>query len=424
MTAHWNPEGLLDFRGTPRFGSGGIQCHGRNGGYGPRCRWTKGGRDDEEPDVRTAKALIQSMATQSPSQVTLGNLQELARLCLCRDHHMTQDQIARLAKKWKTVVDEQTASASVASSATLINPSPAPVEAHQFKTGWQGTNWQAALSSQVRSVGDGSGSQSQYPNGQAGIAGKDYASREHEREELAALQTKLSALQIENKGLREKEHRLGALVLQHSTSERQTKEESAAIQTKLTALQIENKDLREKERRLGALVLEHSTSERQTKEELRTAKEDLVTANNTLRATKEALRTAKEDLKTAKEDLRVTKEDLVASTKEQLSRAVAENQKLKGEKDRRLQALQDQHDALKKNEGSLESLIRQKDAKLREAKEENSRLQSDLELAEARAISQQTDFKATASSNGVPEKKSRSWFRRLQGGFKKLGSSF
>ena len=405
----------------------GIQCHGRNGGNGSRCGWTKGGRVDERPDVENANTLIQSMATQSPSQVTPRNLKDLAQLCLCRDHHTTQDQITNLVNKWKTVVDKQAASASASSSATLINPSPAPVEAHQFKTGWQGTNWGAALSSKVHSVGDGSGSQStkgvqpQYRNGQAGFAGQDSASREREREEL---QTMLFALRIENKALRETELRLGALVLQHSTSERQTKEDSAAIQIKLTALRIKNEAIRENERRLGALVLQHSTSERQTKEELRTAKEDLMTANNTLRAMRGELGTAKGDLKTAKEDLRVTKEDLVASTKEQLSRAVAENQKLKGEKDRRLQALQDQHDALKKNEGSLESLIRQKDAKLREAKEENSRLQSDLELAEARAILQPADFKTTASSNGLPGKKSRSWFRRLQGGFKKLGSSF
>lgn len=124
----------------------GIQCHGKTNRDGSRCGWTKGGRDDEKPDVRNAENFLRSMAMKTPSDVTAEDQQYLAKLCLCRDHHQNQQQIDRVANDWAIVIEQ---ASSAYSSATVVTASPVPVETSQFGTGWQSADW--ALSAQVGS---------------------------------------------------------------------------------------------------------------------------------------------------------------------------------------------------------------------------------------------------------------------------------
>ncbi len=127
MARLWDPERLLDIRGEPMFPDG-IQCRGRNGGSGPRCGWTKGGKDIERDDVTAANELLRTMAAQPPSNVTLEMLQNLASLCLCRDHH--QGQIDRFARDWEVEVRQfETTYPSV--PATSPSPAPALSQARQ-----------------------------------------------------------------------------------------------------------------------------------------------------------------------------------------------------------------------------------------------------------------------------------------------------
>lgn len=122
MTAVWDPDQVLNIRGRGAY-SNGIQCNGANGGYGPRCGWTKGRRNDEAPDVQRAEALLRVMAARSPSSITVATLEDLALLCLCRDHH--QDQMRRIAQKWAGLV--RTAAARYTPPAPAPAPVPAPV---------------------------------------------------------------------------------------------------------------------------------------------------------------------------------------------------------------------------------------------------------------------------------------------------------
>jgi hypothetical protein len=142
----------------------GIQCHGANKGTGPRCRWTKGGRDDERGDVIKAEEFLRAMASGPPSSVTYQDLRDLAKVCLCRDHHMTQSQIERVARGWEGIISVQRVAAHTQTRVAPVPAAPAAVKAPvptltpfasaQFDTTqWQTMNWQTTLAGPVAAVG-------------------------------------------------------------------------------------------------------------------------------------------------------------------------------------------------------------------------------------------------------------------------------
>lgn len=442
MTASWDPERLLDVRGRAMF-RGGIQCHGANGGKGPRCRWTKGGRDDERSDVRDAENLLESMARKLPSNVTTQELHRLAQLCLCRDHHMNQTQMYRVANTWAELVRNTMPVTQSPPQATRsppqvanLNPAPvtvpvtvpvtAPTTAQQFiGTEWLNTNWQAVLLAQVSSMVNSQDSQStngtqhQHADAPAGFASSRRSpSRERTETELATTLARLSDLQIQNGDLREKERRLEALGLEYSTFRENMEGELATTRTQLSSLQLENENLRNQEHHLKALE-EHTRVElAATQEQLSTLKLENKTlgeradhlqaleseystfkehADNKLSqslAEKEKLEKEKEKLKKEKEMLKEEKEKLEGEEerfkgeeeklKEEKEKLREEKEKLRKEKDRELETLRTQHGALEQKERKLAYTVREKDEELqtlRKQYDELERKKRELDLS-------------------------------------------
>ncbi|KXX74223.1 Reticulocyte-binding protein 2 a [Madurella mycetomatis] len=383
MTVSWDPERLLDIRGRARIRDG-IQCHGENGGLGPRCGWTKGIRDDERPDVRDAEDILQSMARKPPSNVTQQELQRLAYLCLCRDHHMTPTQMYNLADKWARLVRNAMATQTPPQTAHL-SPAPetapvtAPTTTLQFTgTERQNTNWQMTLSAQVGSTVNSRGSQStngtqhQHADAPAGFASSRRSpSRERTEKELAITLARLSALQIQNEDLREEEQRLKALGMEHSTFRENIERELAATRTQLSSVQLENENLRNQEHRLEALDAEYSTFREHTRAELATTQEQLSALeleNETLREKTDHLQALESEHSTSKKRV-----------EDKLSQSLAENKKLKEKKDNELEALGRQHSALVQKEREA---LRKKDEELRALREQYNELeQKERQLA-------------------------------------------
>ncbi|GAB1313436.1 hypothetical protein MFIFM68171_03646 [Madurella fahalii] len=371
MTASWDPEQLLDIRGRAMI-KGGIQCHGRNGGHGSRCGWTKGGREDEMPDVRDAEKLLDSMARKPMWDVTAQELQHLARLCLCRDHHMNQMQMDKVTDKGAGLVQRAMASYSP-SSATNLNPDlarvaapvAAPVEIHQFiGTEWLGANWQTALSAQVGSTASSQGSQStnagqhQHADAPTGfISSRTPPSRERTDTELAAALARVSALQNLNNDPREKEQCLLALDLEHSRYKERTEGELDTTRTQLSALQLENENLRRKEHRLNTLNAEYSTFREHTKAELAATQNQLSTLQLEMA---DRLKALDSQFSTLKGRMKAQ----LSAANDKLSQSLAENEMLKKEKNREPETLERRRSALEKKERELEFVLQAKDDEL------------------------------------------------------------
>ncbi|KAK4038498.1 reticulocyte-binding protein 2 a [Parachaetomium inaequale] len=380
MAAIWDPERLLDIRGSAMF-HGGIQCHGANGGYGPRCRWTKGRRDDERPDVREADALLQTMATQPPSNVTAQSLQRLAELCLCRDHHWNDRQRDTVAGAWAELIRQAVSRyASTPAPVPVHVPVPVPVPTTplvatpQFNQAqWQSTNWHTTLASQVGSVADSSSSQStngaqhQHADAPAGLTwSRRSPSRERTESELTATLARLSALQIQNEDLRKQEQRLKALDSEYSEFRDRTETQLAVRRTELAALQGENRDLQQEEQRLRALHVEHSRSSQRTSEALAATQKQLSTLqieNKNLLEQQDRLKTLESEYSSFK----ARSEAELRAAAEKLAQALADKEQLRAEKDMdvgRKAVAGGEYRALEQKERETSARLRQRDADL------------------------------------------------------------
>ena len=413
MAALWNPEILLDIRGSPRI-SNGIQCNGRNGGYGSRCGWTKGGRSDELADVRGAESLLRTMAVLHPSNITSDTLSILARLCLCRDHHITAAQIDKLVKKWEVAVRQASSiyptglatppatpprlQSQSSDSDTLVSSQPNP-----FGAGFGSFSAKSVqppqhgvadapvprsppatslVSSQPNPFGVGFGSfsnkapqQPQHGVADAVVSRSSPAEKRLE-EQLAAVQKQLSASQAQEKELLDKMSRLEQLNAEHLRSEgqrnlqlaveqskvstrdfqieryrqrerdqevkaeklaRDAEKNFAAVQKRLSALEIDHKDLHEKEQRL---VSEHSAWRSQAEEILAATQKKF----SVLDIENKDLREKEQHLVSEHSAWRSQMEEVLAATQQQVSALNTENKDLR-EKEQLLLA---EHSAQKK----------------------------------------------------------------------------
>ena len=367
MAALWNPETLLDIRGSPRFSSG-IQCHGRNGGYGSRCGWTKGGRSDELADVRGAENLLRAMAVLPPSKITSETLSGLARLCLCRDHHVTAVQIDKLVKKWEVAVRQ----ASSTYPSGLATPPATPPRLQS-----QSSDAETLVSSQVNPFAAGPSQVNPFVGPFGSFSTKEVQQPHHGvadavvsrgspiekrlEEELAAVQKQLSASRAQEKELLDKMHRLEQLNAEHLRSggqrevqlaiaqskistlefqnERSRQRERdqeikaeklaldaeknlAAVQQRLSTLEVDNKGLREKEQ---ALLLEHSGWRSQTEEILATAQKKC----SVLDIENKDLREKEQHLVSEHSTWRGQMEEILAATQKKLSALNIENKDLR-----------------------------------------------------------------------------------------------
>ncbi|KAK4140941.1 uncharacterized protein C8A04DRAFT_31487 [Dichotomopilus funicola] len=328
MTAVWDPDRVLNVRGRGIY-QNGIQCNGANGGYGPRCGWTKGRRLDEAPDVRRAEALLHSLAARPPTNISMDTLEELAWLCLCRDHH--QDQMRLIAQKWDRLV--RSAAAKYVPPAPVPVPAPAPAPAPgptptpawaplvpasatspatvpapvvTFDSlQWKSADWQSVLvpltssTAQVKSPSTTTPAKTpsppptqpaiqtaekprheriQHANAPTKPTTRARSpSRERTNSELQAALVKLSALQIQNTELRDQEQRLKVLEKEYADFKQSTTTELAGAQVKIVTLEKENKNFREEADRLQALEAEYSQSSQESNDALVWSQDQLST---------------------------------------------------------------------------------------------------------------------------------------------------
>jgi hypothetical protein len=91
-TQRWSPSAVLDIITA----GNDISCAGITQ-KGLPCRWDLGGDPKQQ-----ARNLLISMSQRSPREA-LGDLPQLARLCLCQKNH--QQQAARVVAKWKALIE-------------------------------------------------------------------------------------------------------------------------------------------------------------------------------------------------------------------------------------------------------------------------------------------------------------------------------
>lgn len=93
---YWDPGNLLQI--TESDSASEIQCVGRaRTRHGARCRWTLCG-----PDATAILSRVNELAASPPKKVTQTDLENLAKLCLCRDYHSSQ--WFEVAQRWKHAV--------------------------------------------------------------------------------------------------------------------------------------------------------------------------------------------------------------------------------------------------------------------------------------------------------------------------------
>ena len=324
MAALWNPEALLDIRGSPRFSSG-IQCHGRNGGYRSRCGWTKGGRDDERADVRGAENLLRAMAVLPPSTITPETLSGLARLCLCRDHHVTAAQIDKLVRKWEVAVRQ----ASTTYPSGLATPPATPPRLQS-----QISDSETLVSSQRNpfAVGFGSFSTKEVQQPHHGVpdavVSRGSAVEKRLEGELAVAQKKLSASRAQEKELLDKMHRLEQLNAEHLRLGGQRDAQLAIAQTKVSTLEFENERSRQRERdeEIKAEKLAHDAEKNLAAVQLRLS---------ALEIDNEGLREKEQTLLSEHSAWRSQTEEMLAAAQKKFSVLDIENKDLR-EKERHL----------------------------------------------------------------------------------------
>ncbi|EAQ91518.1 predicted protein [Chaetomium globosum CBS 148.51] len=236
-------------------------------------------------DVRQAGVYLQDMAAKPPSSVTTEELLDLAKVCLCRDHHMNRSQMERAVREWVPIIER--AKAAYAWAPAPVRPTPAPVKAPvpTFNTrSWQATNWQATLASQAAGFGVANistqssqsttnGAQQQHADAPPGFTARNTAPVKTPEQELAAVQEQLATLRLENTELREKERRLESLVVENSAAKLRKEIERAATQKELSTLQDENRRLLQEQQRLAKLDSEYSAFRKRTEAELAATQE-------------------------------------------------------------------------------------------------------------------------------------------------------
>ncbi|KAK3295395.1 uncharacterized protein B0H64DRAFT_395168 [Chaetomium fimeti] len=398
MTAQWNPEKLLSIRGRPMYCDGGIQCHGANHGTGPRCRWTKGGRPEEKSDVTNAEIILRKMATNPPSSVTSEQLRSLAKLCLCRDHHMTQMQVERVVRGWDVIVQLAVA-AYTPPRAAPVPATPAPIKAPtptltpfasaQFDTTqWQTMNWQTTLAGPAAGFGVANistqssqsttnGAQHQHADAPSGFTTRNSAAARTPEQELAAVQEQLAALRLENTELREKERRLETLTAEYSTARQRREEERASTQTELSTLQGENNRLRQEQQRLEKLDAEYSAFRESTEAELAATQEKVLGLQSQSSELAESQQEQLEHLKSEHSEFLSQLENELEAVKEELSQADADKQHLKASLTQELTALQQEHEAaLAQKDAALTIALHDATASLQTLREEHTALQA------------------------------------------------
>ncbi|KAH6635994.1 hypothetical protein F5144DRAFT_476572, partial [Chaetomium tenue] len=238
-------------------------------------------------DVRQAGLYLQAMAAKPPSSVTTQQLLDLAKVCLCRDHHMNQSQMERAVREWVPIV--QRAMAAYAPAPAPVRPTPAPVKAPVpvfNTTSWQATNWQATLASQAAGFGVAkistqssqstiNGAQQQHADAPPSFTARNTTPIKTPEQELAAVQEQLATLRLENTELREKDRRLESLVKENSATRLRQEIERAATQKELSTLQDENRHLLQEQQRFAKLDSEYTAFRQRTEAELAATQEQV-----------------------------------------------------------------------------------------------------------------------------------------------------
>jgi DNA repair exonuclease SbcCD ATPase subunit len=232
MPCYWDPEQVLEIRGTAR--SGEIQCSGTNkypagSRFGERCRYEKWGKDQDHKDVQE---LLPMLSRRPVSEITLADLLILAELCLCRDNHAHQKR--DLAERWQKIIEKFD-----------------HVE-HTVHTRADALAFMTADAHQPRRFGlpNPPSTQNNSPNTSSTFSGpieppSPRAIRHQlaEKEKLAELQDAVAALELENKSLRAAEERLQGIVKDESQLKERAEREYKQMQGVISHLSSEKGNL-------------------------------------------------------------------------------------------------------------------------------------------------------------------------------------
>ncbi|KAK5655697.1 hypothetical protein OQA88_5630 [Cercophora sp. LCS_1] len=416
MAALWDPNNVFKVSGNATGAD--IQCRGARRD-GDRCGWQKRSGD---PDARNALALVASMATRPPPNVTTADLRSLAKYCLCRDWHANQQD--RIVREWqhvlKQAVDRYNATRKAAElEASQPTPSFHPVLAPQFASSQTLTNGS-------RSVGATQDDRAEYIQQIQKLEGLLSALKMDKTKfakDLAETQDKVSVLEVKNKNLEqqcrslEEEEALkiserSTLLKEHS----KLKEEASNMpffKSEITRLRKDNDSLRGEVR---TIKLDNESLTKRC-EQL----EDEKLHNDTTQQGVEELRKRLSRSKTSREEMRRVNQQRDAEIQELRQRLREKDAESAGSQRQREAEILQAREQLVGAELEKERLVT-------ENSELRQRLQgvlASLKEAEERAQSVQPGAGPVVvwEPHGRNRNDRSSWIRRLEKWLKELGSA-